>query len=86
MSYSDNLSYQVADSRTMIKLLHLCDISNKCEDCPFSIVTEMLDLRNRELAEITEVDDFIVSDFFHQSVPQPGLGDQAVECCLSKLV
>ncbi len=29
---------------------------------PFSIVSEMLDLRNRELAEVTDVDDFIVSD------------------------
>jgi ion channel POLLUX/CASTOR len=64
LSYSDNLSYQVADSRTMITLLHLRDIADKCEECQFSIVTEMLDLRNRELAEITEVDDFIVSDFF----------------------
>jgi ion channel POLLUX/CASTOR len=64
LSYSDNLSYQVADSRTMITLLHLRDIANKDKDCQFSIVTEMLDLRNRELAEITEVDDFIVSDLF----------------------
>jgi hypothetical protein len=29
---------------------------------PFSIVSEMLDLRNRELAEVANVDDFIVSD------------------------
>lgn len=64
LSYSDNLSCQVADSRTMITLLHLRDIANKGLDCKFSIVTEMLDLRNRELAEITQVDDFIVSDFF----------------------
>ena len=64
LSYSDNLSYQVADSRTMIALLHLRDIANKCPGCQFSIVTEMLDLRNRELAEITQVDDFVVSDYF----------------------
>jgi ion channel POLLUX/CASTOR len=64
LSYNENLSYQVADSRTMISLLHLRDIANKCKDCQFSIVTEMLDLRNRELAEITHVDDFVVSDYF----------------------
>ncbi|MFU8826912.1 MAG: potassium transporter TrkA, partial [Brevefilum sp.] len=64
LSYSDDLSYQVADARTMITLLHLRDMANKCEDCQFSVVSEMLDLRNRELAEVTEVDDFIVSDFF----------------------
>ena len=29
---------------------------------PFSIVSEMLDVRNRNLAEVTRVDDFIVSD------------------------
>jgi hypothetical protein len=31
-------------------------------DRPFSIVSEMLDVRNRELAEVTQADDFIVSD------------------------
>lgn len=30
---------------------------------PFSIVSEMLDLRNRELAAVTNVDDFIVSGY-----------------------
>ena len=29
---------------------------------PFSIVSEMLDMRNRDLAEVTRADDFIVSD------------------------
>jgi hypothetical protein len=32
------------------------------DETPFSIVSEMLDLRNRELAEATQVDDFIVSE------------------------
>jgi hypothetical protein len=32
------------------------------DETPFSIVSEMLDLRNRELAEATKVDDFIVSE------------------------
>jgi voltage-gated potassium channel Kch len=56
-----NLEQQAADARTLITLLHLRDISEK-DSTPFSIVSEMLDLRNRELAEVARVDDFIVSD------------------------
>jgi voltage-gated potassium channel Kch len=55
------LEPQEADARTLITLLHLRDISEK-DSTPFSIVSEMLDLRNRELAEAARVDDFIVSD------------------------
>jgi hypothetical protein len=43
-----------------VTLLHLRDISLQ-DETPFSIVSEMLDLRNRELATVTKVDDFIVS-------------------------
>jgi voltage-gated potassium channel Kch len=52
---------QVVDARTLITLLHLRDIDDQAGH-PFSIVSEMLDVRNRNLAEITHVDDFIVSD------------------------
>lgn len=52
---------QEADARTLVTLLHLRDMAQK-DETPFSIVSEMLDLRNRELAEVTKVDDFIVSD------------------------
>lgn len=62
LSYSDNLSRQVADSKTLITLMHLRDISRKCDLCHFSIVSEILDIRNRNLAEENKVDDFIVSD------------------------
>jgi ion channel POLLUX/CASTOR len=55
------LPVQEADARTLVTLLHLRDISSR-DETPFSIVSEMLDLRNRELAEVTNVDDFIVSD------------------------
>jgi voltage-gated potassium channel Kch len=50
-----------ADSRTLVTLLHLRDIANRSGH-PFSIVSEMLDVRNRALAEVTRADDFIVSD------------------------
>ena len=52
---------QEADARTLVTLLHLRDMALK-DETPFSIVSEMLDLRNRELAEATQVDDFIVSE------------------------
>ena len=52
---------QEADAKTLVTLLHLRDMAEK-DETPFSIVSEMLDLRNRELAEATQVDDFIVSD------------------------
>jgi voltage-gated potassium channel Kch len=60
LSYA-GLEVQEADARTLVTLLHLRDIAER-DDTPFSIVSEMLDLRNRELAEVTQVDDFIVSD------------------------
>jgi hypothetical protein len=60
LSYA-GLDVQTADSKTLVTLLHLRNIAEK-DDTPFSIVSEMLDLRNRELAEVAHVDDFIVSD------------------------
>ena len=59
---ADNtLAPQEADAKTLVTLLHLRDMAEK-DETPFSIVSEMLDLRNRELAEATQVDDFIVSE------------------------
>lgn len=52
---------QHADARTLITLLHLRDIADRLNQ-DFSIVSEMLDIRNRELADATRADDFIVSD------------------------
>ena len=57
----DHLDPQQADARTLITLLHLRDIAEK-HGHAFSIVSEMLDVRNRALAEVTQADDFIVSD------------------------
>lgn len=57
----DGLDPQQADARTLTTLLHLRRIAER-DRTPFSIVSEMLDLRNRQLAEVARVDDFIVSD------------------------
>ncbi len=62
LSYSDRLDPREADSRTLVTLLHLREIADQ-NDHSFSIVSEMLDVRNRELAEVTRADDFIVSDW-----------------------
>jgi ion channel POLLUX/CASTOR len=61
LSDSDNLSTQQADSKTLMTLLHLRNMAEKM-DLDFSIVSEMQDVRNRNLAEVTRADDFIVSD------------------------
>jgi voltage-gated potassium channel Kch len=51
---------QKADARTLITLLHLRDIAESL-DRPFSIVSEMMDVRNRRLAEVARADDFVIS-------------------------
>jgi voltage-gated potassium channel Kch len=61
LSYTDSLDVQAADARTLITLLHLRDIVEKTGKS-ISIVSEMLDIRNRELAQVTRADDFIVSN------------------------
>lgn len=61
LSYTDSLEEQDADAHSLITLLYLRDISEKM-NCHFSIVTEMLDIKNKELAEVTKADDFIISN------------------------
>ena len=63
LSYSDNLNAQEADSSTLMTLLHIRDIAVRLGR-KFSLITEMRDIRNRNLAEITGADDYIVSDQF----------------------
>ncbi len=60
LSQTELADVQTTDAKTLSTLLHLRDIAvSKGHD--FSIVSEMLDDRNRRLAEITHADDFIVS-------------------------
>jgi ion channel POLLUX/CASTOR len=61
LCYSDWLDTQEADARTLTTLLHLRAIADGCGR-PFTIVSEMLDVRNRNLADVTRADDFIVSE------------------------
>lgn len=61
LCYQDEMELQDADAETLITLLHLRRIFEEANKRP-NIVSEMLDLRNCELAEATRADDFIVSD------------------------
>ena len=61
LCYDDRLEIQEADALTLITLLHLRRISAEKEK-DLKIVSEMLDMKNRDLAAVTKVDDFIVSD------------------------
>jgi voltage-gated potassium channel Kch len=61
LSYSDQMTTQQADANTLIALLHLRDIADK-SGIDMAITSEMLDVRNRNLAEVTRADDFIVSN------------------------
>ncbi|MFL5844656.1 MAG: CASTOR/POLLUX-related putative ion channel [Solirubrobacteraceae bacterium] len=63
LCYSDHLDPQRADARTLVTLLHLREmLAHVPHEQRPGIVSEMLDDRNRELAQVTEVDDVIVSD------------------------
>lgn len=60
LSYTQ-LPTQEADAQTLIALLHLRNIA-QASGRRLSIVSEMMDVRNRALAQVAKADDFIVSD------------------------
>lgn len=61
LAAKETLPAQRADAKTLITLLHLRDIAD-LKGVDLNVVSEMIDDRNRELAEVTHADDFIVSD------------------------
>lgn len=61
LAYSNHLDQQECDSQTLMTLLNLRDICDD-ENHRCSLLSEMLDIRNRELAQVTRADDFVVSD------------------------
>lgn len=58
---ADDISGQDADARTLVTLLHLRDMQSQRGE-RYPIVSEMVDDRNRRLAQVTKADDFIVSN------------------------
>ncbi len=61
LAYKELGDSQRADAKTLVTLLHLREIGDRAGTA-LNIVSEMLDDRNREIAEVTKADDFIVSD------------------------
>ncbi|NJO02838.1 MAG: potassium transporter TrkA [Bacteroidia bacterium] len=61
LSYSDRMTVQEADAHTLVTLMHLRDIKHQKQGS-FTIISEMLDIKNQILAEVARPDDFIISD------------------------
>lgn len=61
LSYSDDLDKQEADARTLVTLLHLRTLVARMPQRP-AVVTEILDDKNRRLAQVAQADDYIVGD------------------------
>lgn len=61
LAYKELMGNQRADAKTLVTLLHLREIGENT-GTELNIVSEMLDDRNREIAEVTKANDFIVSD------------------------
>ena len=61
LGYSDDMAAQPADTTTLVTLLQLRKIA-EAAGAHINVVSEMIDVRNRELAEVTRADDFVVSN------------------------
>lgn len=61
LGYTDNMSAQSADTRTLVTLLQLRRLIAPGAR-QINVVSEMADARNRALAEVTRADDFVVSN------------------------
>lgn len=61
LGYTDTMSHQSADTRTLVTLLHLRGIREAAKD-NVDVVSEINDVRNVPLAELSRVDDFVVSN------------------------
>jgi voltage-gated potassium channel Kch len=61
LGYSDLMDPQPTDTHTLVTLLHLRRIA-EAAGSRLNVVSEMIDVRNRELAEATRADDFVVSN------------------------
>ena len=85
LCYSEHLDTQAADARTLVTLLHVRDILGRLgEDIP--IVSEMLDDRNRVLAEVAHIDDVVVSGEIISLVVTQLSEDSRLEAVFSQLL
>jgi voltage-gated potassium channel Kch len=61
LAHNDHMSAQAADTRTLVSLLHLRKMKEP-GNRSISIVSEIVDVRNRTLASVTNINDFVVSN------------------------
>jgi hypothetical protein len=85
LPYADNLGVQQADARTLVSLLHVRNIVGE-EPGGTAVVTELLDDRNRALAEVAHVDDVIVSDQILSLMISQLSGDRRLERVFADLL
>ncbi|CAN5632479.1 lipoprotein [soil metagenome] len=85
LCYSEHLGAQAADARTLVTLLHVRDILGKL-GAETPVVSEMLDDRNRVLAEVAHVDDVVVSGEFISLVVTQLSEDSRLEAVFDELL
>ncbi|MCW2794764.1 NAD-binding protein [Nocardioides sp.] len=85
LCYSDDLPVQAADARTLVTLLHVRDILSGFGS-PTPVVSEMLDDRNRVLAQVAQVDDVVVSGEIVSLIVTQLSEDQRLELVFSELL
>jgi len=85
LCYSDDLEPQAADARTLVTLLHVRDILGRM-DSATPVVSEMLDDRNRVLAQVAHVDDVVVSGEIVSLIVTQLSEDHRLEAVFSELL
>lgn len=85
LCYSDDLEVQAADAKTLVTLLHVRDIVSRFEEQP-PIVSEMLDDRNRVLAQVADIDDVVVSGEIVSLLVTQLSEDQRLEAVFGELL
>lgn len=61
LGYGDVMEPQAADTRTLVALLYLRSIRDAARN-PVAVISEIIDVRNVPLAELTDVGDLVVSN------------------------
>ncbi|WP_183095542.1 CASTOR/POLLUX-related putative ion channel [Nocardioides stalactiti] len=85
LCYADDLDPEAADAKTLITLLHVRDILGRAgNEAP--VVSEMINDRNRELAQVADIDDVVVSGEIVSLVLTQLAEDARVEPVLRELL
>lgn len=83
--YADHLGAEAADATTLITLLHVRDIlATSSSSTP--VVSEMIDDRNRALAQVADVDDVVVSGEIVSLIVSQLSEDSRIEPVLADLL